>query len=313
MNLLYIFFLITPIYSNLILEPSSLYKLDLNKHFNSSVNIKLEIESNNIWSIHNNDNNHIYLSLILDNENDNYNWYIPFSLTKYWKNNTRLKITNILYPKYTDFLYFDIEGFTINHINDYFINQKLIASWETNSINNKSLYLINIKTKDKLFISNTNLNSLEWFIPKLNSGQHYILINNKYKSNAFNIKALTTTTSKTFTTTTDTPTSKTFTTTTDTTTSKTLTTLMNKSSIISDDIGRIPSYPKFEDKTKCNNMNCYKKIIILSALIILFIIIVIFYFYILKKVCCKPNKIDDCDHDVYPDNGRTINNPVYSN
>ena len=61
----------------LIIEPKTLYTLDLPEHFDSSINIKLEIEENGHWMTHN-ANGHDYLSIIVDPIDNKFEWYVPF-------------------------------------------------------------------------------------------------------------------------------------------------------------------------------------------------------------------------------------------
>uniref|UniRef100_A0A6C0IVD4 Uncharacterized protein n=1 Tax=viral metagenome TaxID=1070528 RepID=A0A6C0IVD4_9ZZZZ len=183
--------------SALIIQPQSLYNLELPKDFDNSINIKLEIKNNDIWATHNS-YGHDYLSIIVDPINDEFQWYVPFSLTKYWKNETRLRITDIHSIPINEHLIFQFEGFDIDNIRDSFLGDDLDISWMTNSEKNFTINLVNADTRLKIsdeFKRDNAKNNLKWNLnTDINPGKYYITINDKYKSNIFNIKSTTTST-----------------------------------------------------------------------------------------------------------------------
>ena len=134
----------------LIIEPKTLYTLDLPEHFDSSINIKLEIEENGLWMTHN-ANGHDYLSIIVDPIDNQFDWYVPLSLTKYWKNNTRLRISNMDVIPIVEHIDFEFEGFHINTVHNLFNLDTINLSWDTNSQNKYTLNLINENTKNTYY------------------------------------------------------------------------------------------------------------------------------------------------------------------
>ena len=144
----YIFFvsLLSLSSATLIIQPNQLYEVDLNEYYDSSINIKLEIKENEVWTTHNS-NNHDYLSIILDPINSKFEWYVPYSLTKYWNNDTRLMITDLHNPN-IEYINFNFEGFKIDIIPDLYNYDSYDFSWSTNS--NKD-YQIKLENNNKSF------------------------------------------------------------------------------------------------------------------------------------------------------------------
>uniref|UniRef100_A0A6C0EKW0 Uncharacterized protein n=1 Tax=viral metagenome TaxID=1070528 RepID=A0A6C0EKW0_9ZZZZ len=171
---------------SLIIEPNTIYTLDLPAHYNSSINIKLEIQDNNMWMTHN-ENGHYYLSIIVDMVDNQFKWHVPSSLTTYWKNSTRLKISDMKEPASTEYINVKFEGFDISTISDSFNLKSQYIYWETNSLNNYTLKLVN---KTIVYLDNFKRSYL-WTVPNtLEAADYYISINGKYLSNTFNINRI---------------------------------------------------------------------------------------------------------------------------
>ena len=113
-------FVVFPVvFGNLIIEPKTFYELNLTKEYNNPVNLRLEIKENGIWKTHDS-SNHYYLSIILEPYDHDFQWYVPMSLTKYWQNETRLRIVDITNMFKNEFIIFNFEGLEFNQIPNIF-------------------------------------------------------------------------------------------------------------------------------------------------------------------------------------------------
>lgn len=183
--------------SNSFWECGNTYNIEWNNK--GPVHIELEMNINNQWVSHIENDPHNFLSVMLDVHSYEYSWTVPIHFGLYWQNDKRIKITNLLSKRVYFSDNFTTSGLTINNIKNYYkTNDELIFSWETNNPSTcYNVILLNGSTDfytfDPVAISNENntylklsfsclFNSFSTLIPPVEENYYKILVINSNNS-----------------------------------------------------------------------------------------------------------------------------------
>lgn len=169
------------------LQPGEKYNIEWNNNISNQVNLELDININNSWVTHTKKNTN-FLSVILDGNVGNYNWDIPFELSKYWNHDSRLQLINLKTNEKISNIEFNFYGLTINPIEDLTFNDTLFINWNTNIDSNFTLTLLG-DTSPHLINTNAK-NNYEWELPSVPEGTYQIQVSypkGEFDSNKFQI------------------------------------------------------------------------------------------------------------------------------
>ena len=183
----------------------------INWNTSTNGNLELELEINNTWSSLV-DEEHRFLSIIIDESTQNYDWQVPWYLTTFWKNPKRLVLTDLVTKDKTYSDEFLVPGISFkNDISpSLYPTQLQRIEWETNEPNN-SLFAMNLEGTidygEVVPYSLTNNETFDWNVSNFpDSNVRLKLISGNVKtytySNTFIILEITTTTTTITTTTT---------------------------------------------------------------------------------------------------------------
>ena len=159
-----------------IIQPNSSSMLYGGEYYNvkwnttNNVNLQFQIynDTQQNWVSHVNDNH--FLSIVIDQSTDHYNWSVPLYLSQYWQNPTRMVLNSLDTPQTYISEEFSIAGIYVNlslmeDTNILFMNDNITITWQTNTdsdIFNVSVYdnttnYNNIKYKEPLYPICTNI------------------------------------------------------------------------------------------------------------------------------------------------------------
>ena len=189
-----VIFLLSIVFANgLKLQTGEKYTIEWDNSKNTLVNLGLDINVNGSWISHTEDNSD-FLSVILDNKIGEYEWDIPSELSTYWKEDSRIRVVDMIRNDIILEEHFNFYGLTFKHIEDTTFNSTLNIDWDTNLDKNMSISLVNEQIA-YLIVENFIGNSYQWNLPTLPEDDYYIQIN-EFKSNTFHISEFIEDTSK---------------------------------------------------------------------------------------------------------------------
>jgi hypothetical protein len=136
------------------------YNVEWNMSNNVNLQFQIYNDTENSWISHIN-NNH-FLSIVIDQTTNNYNWSVPLYLSQYWQNPSRMVLNSLDTSLSMVSDEFSIAGIYVNMSlgdsnNILFMNDNVSITWETNANSN----VFNVSVYD----NTTNYNNIKFRQP----------------------------------------------------------------------------------------------------------------------------------------------------
>ena len=305
---LYLFYLTTTLInhpnSTTICKTSDFCSITWDDSLDTHAHLEVQVKnSNNSWeSTTSNDKS--FLSVIVDENSNSYDWFVPQYLGQYWRNPKRVVLEELASGNKYYSADFTVPGITLEMESSSLqldSHKKIPVSWSTNDNSKFGLYLMQ---NDNIIdvIQNETLppnSSIDWLVPYIPNEELQIMIRSEdlktYAiTDVFQIAVTTTTTPTTTLTTTPTTTHTTTPTTTTTPTSTQTTTITTNTTLI-------PT-----ETTTDINIVWY---ILIPIFVILGIMLLYLFYWLIVILYCSSNKVNP---QPQPRSFiRNQNNPVY--
>ena len=136
---------------------------DIQWNLSNNVNLQFQIynDSQDSWVSHINSNH--FLSIVIDQTTNNYNWSVPLYLSQYWQNPSRMVLNSLDTSLSVISDEFNIAGIYVNMSfsetsnNIVFMNDNISITWETNT--NSTLFNVSV------YDNTTNYNNIKYRQP----------------------------------------------------------------------------------------------------------------------------------------------------
>lgn len=311
---LYLFYLSTSLISHpnstTVCKTSEFCSIDWDDSLDTHAHLEVQVKNkNNSW-VSTTSNDKSFLSVIVDENSNSYNWFVPQYLGQYWRNPKRVVLEELASGNQYYSADFTVPGISLEMETSslQLDSQKRIPiSWSTNDNSKFGMYLLQ---NDNIIevIQNESLppnSSIEWLVPYIPNQDLQIMIRSEdlktYAiTDVFQI-AVTTTPTTTLTSTPTSTATTTDTTTTTPTSTQTSTPTSTQTTTITTNTTLIPT-----EKTRDINIIWY---ILVPIFIILGIMLLYLIYTLIVIFYCSSNKVNP-----QPEPRsfiRSENNPVY--